>query len=165
MRPPILLDGFRLIVQVETKHVLRLCRRLDEFGRDVAHASEVIDLPGNDDLVLQLFPGVLFQFLGDGHVLSAFDHLRIDDIGDDGLILARQVFIEGRNQSVGGQARSVSDGAVFILLSMTGLPNYVRKRGFSSGEGGGSQICIECFQGKRKRAVAIIAPRNGRVES
>src|SRR4051794_40560813 len=44
--------------------------------------------------MLQLFSRVLFQFLRDAHVLRAFQHLRIDDVGDDRLVLPRKVFVQ-----------------------------------------------------------------------
>jgi len=52
--------------------------------------------------VLQLLAGVDFELLGNRHVLRAFERLRIDHVGDDGLKLPRQVFIQPRDQSLSG---------------------------------------------------------------
>ena len=44
--------------------------------------------------MLELLLRVLFQLRGDVHVFGALEHLRIDDVGDDRLILARQILVE-----------------------------------------------------------------------
>ena len=38
--------------------------------------------------------GVNFELSGDVHVFGALEHLGIDDVGDDSLILAGQVFVQ-----------------------------------------------------------------------
>ena len=44
--------------------------------------------------MLELLLGMLFQLRGDVHVLRTLEYLRVHDVGDDRLILARQIFIE-----------------------------------------------------------------------
>ena len=51
-------------------------------------------MPRNDEGVLQLLRGVFLELLSDRHELGALDDLRVHNVGDNGLILARQVFIE-----------------------------------------------------------------------
>jgi hypothetical protein len=53
--------------------------------------------------VLQLLPGVPFEFLRNRHVLRAFERLRVDDVGDHGLKLTRQVFVQQRDQRLPGE--------------------------------------------------------------
>ena len=67
-------------------------------GVDGRHAAEVVDLLGDRQRVLQLLAGVDLQLLGDGHVLGALEHLRVDDVGDDRLVLAGQVLVEQLDQ-------------------------------------------------------------------
>jgi len=59
--------------------------------------------------VFEFLLGVLLQFPGDGHVLRALEHLRVNDVGDDGLVLARQILV----QEPKGNSRYISylDGA------------------------------------------------------
>ncbi len=44
--------------------------------------------------MVEFLLGMDFELIGDVHILSAAEHLRIDDIGDDGLVFARQVLIQ-----------------------------------------------------------------------
>jgi hypothetical protein len=44
--------------------------------------------------MLELLAGVDLELLGDGHVLRALQRLGVRDVGDDRLILARQVLVE-----------------------------------------------------------------------
>ena len=48
--------------------------------------------------MLQLFGRVLFELARDVHVRRPLEDLRIDDVGDDGLILPRQIFIQQINE-------------------------------------------------------------------
>ena len=44
--------------------------------------------------MVQFFPGVYFQLLGDAHVLGALQHLRVHDVGDDRLVLAGEILVQ-----------------------------------------------------------------------
>jgi hypothetical protein len=48
------------------------------------HFSKIIDLPGNDQRV---FKGMCFELIRDVRVGSALQHLRVDDISNNGLII------------------------------------------------------------------------------
>ena len=56
-------------------------------------AVEVIDLFGDLNGVRQLFASVFFQFLGNVVVFRAFHRLAVNDVGDDGLVFAREIFV------------------------------------------------------------------------
>ena len=75
---------------------------LTGLGVDGRHAAEVVDLLGDDQGVLQFLAGVLLQLVGDVHVLGALEHLRVDDVGDDRLVLAGQVLVEQRGSAARG---------------------------------------------------------------
>ena len=63
--------------------------------------------------MLQLLLRVLFQFPSNGHVGRTFQHLRIDHISDDRLVLAGQIFVQQANQLLAGDlARSIQLGTV-----------------------------------------------------
>ena len=44
--------------------------------------------------VLQFFAGVFFQLLRDMIVFRAFQGLAVNDVGNDGLVFARKIFVE-----------------------------------------------------------------------
>jgi len=48
--------------------------------------------------VLEFLGGVYFELIGDAHVLGTLEHLRINYVGDDGLIFAREVFVQTVDQ-------------------------------------------------------------------
>jgi len=66
--------------------------------------------------VLELLGGVQLELFGDRHVLRALEGLRVDDVGDDGLILARQVFLEPLKQIVAGDGRHLDVGLTSLGL-------------------------------------------------
>ncbi len=90
----IVTDGLIFVFEVEAQHFFRVIRRAHGLGRDGRHLAEIIDLPGNDKRMLKLIMRVRLELIGNGHVLGALEHLRIDNIGDDGLVFPREVFIE-----------------------------------------------------------------------
>ena len=57
--------------------------------------------------MLQFFAGMHGQFVGNAHVLGAFEHLRIHNVGNDGLILALQVFVQQLDQFFARQLGSL----------------------------------------------------------
>ena len=58
------------------------------------HFAEVIDLPRKSQGMIELLLGMDFKLRGDVHVFRALEHLGIDDVGDDGLIFAGQIFVQ-----------------------------------------------------------------------
>ena len=52
--------------------------------------------------MIEFLLGVDFKLGGDVHVLGAGEHLRIDYVGDDGLIFAGKVFIQQLREAVAG---------------------------------------------------------------
>ena len=50
------------------------------------------------DRVLQLLAGVHFQFRSDIHVRRALERLRVDDVGDDRLVLASEILVQQFDQ-------------------------------------------------------------------
>ena len=87
-------DGLDFVVEVEAEHVFGLLAGLDGLGGDGGHAAEVVDLVGEDEGVGELFGGVDGELGGDVHVGRALEDLRVVDVGDDGLELALEVFVE-----------------------------------------------------------------------
>jgi hypothetical protein len=63
--------------------------------------------------VLQLLLRVLFELIRDVHEFRALQDLRIDDIGDGGLILAGKILIQKLCQAVGGNSVFARDGFGF----------------------------------------------------
>ena len=95
-------DGLVLVIEVEFQHVARLLRDLHRLRRDARHLAEIVDLPRDGQRMLQLLMGVLLELIGDVHIFGALQHLRIDHIGDDRLIFARQVLVQKLRQLISG---------------------------------------------------------------
>jgi hypothetical protein len=66
------------------------------------HFAEIVDLPREDQGMIELLFGVYFELGGDVHVLGAGEHLGIDHVGDDGLIFAGKVFVQQLREAVAG---------------------------------------------------------------
>ena len=58
------------------------------------HFAEVIDLPREGEGMIELLFGMVFELRGDVHVFCALEHLGINNVRDDGLIFAGQVFVQ-----------------------------------------------------------------------
>ena len=63
---------------------------------------------GDGECVGQLFGGVDGELIGDVHILRAFEDLGVVDVGDDGLIFARQVFVEELDELFPGDGLGLS---------------------------------------------------------
>ncbi len=87
-------DGFLLVFEVEAEHVFGLFAGLDGLGGDGGAAAEEVDPVAELEGVVELLPGVDFELAGDVHVGGAFEDLGVVDVGDDGLELALEVFVE-----------------------------------------------------------------------
>ena len=84
----VIANGFVFILEVVPEHVFRILRCAYGLGSDHGHFAEIVDLPREDQGMIELLLGVDFELGGDVHVLSAAEHLGIDNVGDDGLIFA-----------------------------------------------------------------------------
>ena len=87
-------DGLLLVFEVEAEHVGGLVAGLYGLSGYGGGASEEVDPVAELEGVAELFLGVDFEFAGDVHVGRAFEDLRVVDVGDDGLELALEVFVE-----------------------------------------------------------------------
>ena len=58
---------------------------------------------GDGEGVSKLFFGVDFEFTGDVHVGRSLEDLRVVHVGDDGLILAGEIFVEEVGQFFPGK--------------------------------------------------------------
>ena len=96
----VITNGFVFIVEIVAEHVSRVFRCADRLRTSHRHFAEVIDLPREGQGMIELLLGVNFQLSGDVHVFGALEHLGIDDVGDDGLIFARQVFVQQLRETV-----------------------------------------------------------------
>src|ERR1019366_4750840 len=95
---PVLQDGLPLVVEVESQHVPGLVRRPDWLGYHRRVATEVVDLLRDGDRMLEFLAGMRLELRRDRHVFGALEHLRVHHVGDDGLVLPRQVLIEQLDQ-------------------------------------------------------------------
>ena len=59
---------------------------------------EVIELFGDLDRVVEFLVGVLFSLRRDGLILRPVELLAVNDVLNDRLVLARQVFLQPLNQ-------------------------------------------------------------------
>ena len=91
-------DRLVLVVEVEAQHVFGFLRRLHRLGGHGRLAAEIVDELRDDQRVLELFAGVFLELLRDRHVFGALQHLRIHDVGDDRLVLPREIFVEQLDQ-------------------------------------------------------------------
>jgi len=48
--------------------------------------------------MVEFLLGMDFELIGDVHVLGALEDLRIDNVGDDGLVFAREIFVQQLDQ-------------------------------------------------------------------
>ena len=93
---------FIFIVEIVPEHVFGVFRCADRLRTNYRHFAEVIDLAREDQGMIELLLGVKLELGGDVHVFGALEHLGIDDVGDDGLIFAGQVFVQQLRKTVAG---------------------------------------------------------------
>ena len=98
----IISDRFVFVFQVKTKHIFRFVRSADGLWRYRRHSAQIVDLAGNDEGMLQLLLGMGFKLFGDTHIFGALQHLGIYDIRDDGLVFAREVFVQQFRETIAG---------------------------------------------------------------
>ena len=66
--------------------------------------------------MIEFLPGVDFKLGGDVHVLRAREHLGINHIGDDRLVLASKVFVQELGEAVTRDFGLASSGFRFSHL-------------------------------------------------
>ena len=98
----VITNGFIFVVEIVAEHVSRVFRCADRLRTSHRHFAEVIDLPRQDQCMIEFLLGVNFELSGDVHVFGALEHLGIDDVSDDGLIFAGQVFVQQLRETVRG---------------------------------------------------------------
>ena len=84
----VIADGVGFILQIVPQHVLRVVRCANRFGGNRRHLAEIVDLPREDQGMIELLLGVNLELRRDVHVLGAAQHLGIHDVRDDGLVFA-----------------------------------------------------------------------------
>jgi hypothetical protein len=99
-------NGFVLIVEIVPEHVFWILRRAYWLGGYRRHFAEIVDLPRENQGVIELWLGVDFELSGDVHVLCGREHLGIDYVGDDGLVFAGKVFVQQLREPVAGISSS-----------------------------------------------------------
>ena len=87
-------NGLVFIIEIKPEHVFRIFLCPYRFGGDHQHFAQIVDLPREDQGVVELLFGVYFELRGDVHVFGAFEHRGIDHLGDNRLIFARKVFVQ-----------------------------------------------------------------------
>ena len=98
----VITNGFVFIVEIVAEHVSRVFRCADGLRSNQRHFAEVVDLPRENQGMIELLLGVSFELGCDVHVFGALKHLGIDDVRDYGLIFAGQVFIQQLREAVTG---------------------------------------------------------------
>lgn len=67
---------------------------LPKIGSLVGHLAEIVDLPREDQRMVELLLGMDFELSGYIHVPRAGEHPGVDDVPDDGRVLAGEVLIQ-----------------------------------------------------------------------
>src|SRR5215471_5965640 len=102
----VIANGFIFIVEIVPEYILRNFRRAYRLRSDCRHFAEIVNLSRDDQGMIELLLGVFFKLSRNVHVLGAGKHLRINHVGDDGLIFASQVFIQQLGEAVAGKLGS-----------------------------------------------------------
>ena len=89
---------------------------LTGLARHHRHATQIIDLLGDRHRMSEFFLGVHLELAGDIHVLAPFEHLGIDDVGDDRLVLASEILIEQTDELFAAEVLDSADaGGLFAM--------------------------------------------------
>src|ERR1022692_4557813 len=96
----VIANGFIFIFEIIPEHVFRVFRCAYRLGSYYWHFAKIVDLPREDQGMIELLLGVDFELGGDVHVLGAAKHLGIDYLGYDGLIFAGKVFVQQLRKAV-----------------------------------------------------------------
>ena len=74
----VITNGFIFIVEIIAEHVSRVFRSADRLRTNHRHFAEVIDLPREDQGMIELLLGVNFELSGDVHIFRAREFRRFD---------------------------------------------------------------------------------------
>jgi hypothetical protein len=89
----VIADVFVFTLEIVVEHVFRIFRRAHWLGRDGQHFAQVVDLPRDDQGMIELLLAVDLQLCRDAHVLGAAEDLGINNVFKNGLIFARKIFV------------------------------------------------------------------------
>ena len=117
---PVLPERLRLVLQVEPQHLLRLVRQLHRLGRRIRHRAQIVNLIGDGHRVRQFLARMLPQLSRNVHPLRALQYVAVDRVGNDRLILARQILLQPVDQLLQGTAVLIF--CHFSLLNPVGRP-------------------------------------------
>src|SRR5665213_127266 len=109
-------DCFVFILQIEAQHFARILRSLNDLCCHNWHFSEIVDLLGNNQGVLELFGSVDCELRGDIHELGSFEDLGVNYIADDGLVFTREIFVQQIGKSISGDCGLLLDWSQFAHL-------------------------------------------------
>src|ERR1700687_1610214 len=96
----VIANGLVFIIEIIPAHVFRIFRCAYGMGCYYWHLAEIVDLPRENQGMIELLLGVDFELGGNIHVLGAGEHLGIDYVGDDGLIFSGKVFVQKLREAV-----------------------------------------------------------------
>ena len=91
-------DRVVLVVEIGAQHHLGLLAQHDRLGAAGRHPAQVVDVLRDRHRVLQLFAGVHLELLGDIHVRGALERLRVNHVGDDGLVFPGKILVQQIDQ-------------------------------------------------------------------
>jgi len=100
----VIANGFVFIFEIIPEHFFRVFRCAYRLGSCHWHFAKIVDLPREDQGMIELLLGVDFELGGDVYVLGAAEHLGIDYVGDDGLD------IRGKGQHDAGRDATITAG-------------------------------------------------------
>src|SRR5580698_7609653 len=106
----VIANRFVFILEIVAEHGFGIFRCAYGLGSDHGHFAEIVNLPREDQRMIELLLGVDLELGSDIHVLSPAEHLGINDVGDDGLIFARKVFVQQLGQASAGNLGFVCGG-------------------------------------------------------
>src|SRR5262245_23750035 len=99
---PIVANGLVFVVEIESQHLTRFAGKFHRLRRRSRHLAQVVYLARDRKRVFELLLGMLLELVGNVHVFRALQHLGINHIGDDRLVLARQILVEKLRQLFSG---------------------------------------------------------------
>ena len=74
----VIANGLVFIIEIIPEHVFRIFRCAYRLGCYYWHFAEIVDLPRENQGMIELLLGVDFELGGNIHVLGAGEHLGID---------------------------------------------------------------------------------------
>src|SRR5262245_28535356 len=97
--------------------------------------------------MIELLLGVDLELSSNVHILGASEHLGIDHVGDDGLILASEVFVQQLRQTIAGDF-FLDDGR--LGLGHYFLPLRTKRQRINQ-----IAFCLSCLCKKREQSGSL----------